>query len=124
MPNFTLKQIEAIRGKQEFYQLVIDGKGQLDIFESILEAKYKSEFKSLLVYMEFIANNCTLPNTKFREITPTKEKVKEYEFKSKHLRIYAIQKMNGKIIILGGYKNAQKKDIKRFRALKKQYLNT
>lgn len=72
--------------------------------------------------MEYLGNNGSLPKTKFRVVTPTGEKVKEYEFKSKHLRIYAIQKMNGKIIILGGYKNKQHKDFLRFRSLKKQLL--
>lgn len=125
MPKFVLKNIKSINGKQQFNQLVVDGNGQLDEFENDLkDTTYWSEFKTLLVYMHFVANNRTLPQTKFKDITPAKELVKEYEFKSKHLRIYAIHQPNGKIVILGGYKNNQKNDINKFRSLKKQYLDS
>ncbi len=125
MPKFVLKNIKSINGKQQFNQLVVDGNGQLDEFENDLkDTTYWSEFKTLLAYMDFVANNRTLPQTKFKDITPAKELVKEYEFKSKHLRIYAIHQPNGKIVILGGYKNNQKNDINKFRSLKKQYLDS
>ena len=72
--------------------------------------------------MEYLGNNKSLPKTKFRDVTPKGEKIKEYEFKSKHLRIYAIQKPMGKIIIPGGYKTNQAKDFIKFRSLKRQLL--
>ena len=72
--------------------------------------------------MNEVANNRTLPYTKFRDITPKKEKVKEYEFKEGDLRVYGISKYGGKIIILGGYKNKQKKDYRTFRSMKEQFL--
>ena len=125
MTKFTIERINAISCHQEFDQLVIAGTGQLDIFEKGLDdTTYQSEFKTLLAYMEYLGNNGTLPKTKFRDVTPKGEKVKEYEFKSKHLRIYAIQRNNGKIIILGGYKINQDKDFSRFRSLKKQLLTS
>ena len=72
-----------------------------------------------------VANLKMLPKEKMRDLTPKNEFVKEYEIKTKHLRIYFIhQKQKGKIIILGGFKNMQPKDIERFRVIKKQYLNT
>jgi hypothetical protein len=74
--------------------------------------------------MSFIANLNSLPHSKFKDITPDKEEIKEYEFKSKHLRIYCIKKPNGKIIILGGYKNNQSSDIIKFRSIKQQYLKS
>lgn len=37
-------------------------------------------------------------------------------------KIYAIKKENGKIIIFSGYKNRQKKDIRKFRSIKKRFL--
>jgi hypothetical protein len=116
MPKFTIAEIKAISCRQEFDQLVIDGEGQLDIFEKDLaDTTYKSEFKTLLTYMEYLGNNGSLPKTKFRDVTPKGEKVKEYEFKSKHLRIY---------VILGGYKSSQDKDFIKFRSLKKQFLSS
>jgi putative component of toxin-antitoxin plasmid stabilization module len=125
MPKFTIAEIKAISCRQEFDQLVIDGEGQLDIFEKDLaDTTYKSEFKTLLTYMEYLGNNGSLPKTKFRDVTPKGEKVKEYEFKSKHLRIYVVQQINGKIVILGGYKSSQDKDFIKFRSLKKQFLSS
>lgn len=125
MPKFALENIASVNGKQQFNQLVVDGSGQLDEFENDLkDTTYWSEFKTLLAYMDFVAKNRTLPQNKFKDITPAKELVKEYEFKSKHLRIYVIHQPNGKIVILGGYKNNQKNDINKFRSLKKQYLDS
>ena len=125
MSKFALKDIESINGKQTFNQLEVNGQKQLDNLEADLsDTTYISEFKTLLTYMEYTANNKTLPQTKFKDITPKKQQVKEYEFKSKHLRVYAIQQVNGKIIVLGGFKNNQKEDIKKFRSLKKQYLDS
>lgn len=123
MSKFALHNIEAINGKQLFFQLEINGTKQLDAFEEqLIGTRYFSEFKTALALMDFVANNKTLPDTKFKDITPKKEIVKEYEFKTKHLRIYAIHKPGGKIIVLGGFKNNQKSDIKLFRSIKKQFL--
>ena len=44
----------------------------------------------MLTYIEYIVNNKTVPKNKFKDITPQKELIKEYEFKSKHLRISEI----------------------------------
>ncbi|GAB3993535.1 hypothetical protein GCM10028807_28990 [Spirosoma daeguense] len=127
MSTFTLKKVEAVRAKQELDELVVDGIGQLEAFERLLketDMRFLSEFKTLLSYMEYAANGNSLPDTKFKDVTATGALVKEYEFKSKHLRVYAIKKTNGKIIILGGFKTNQKADFKRFRSLKEQYLNS
>ncbi len=133
MLKFTLKNILAVNGKQEFSELVIDAKndseleikGQLTEFEQSLKGtNYEIELKTILAYMSFLSNLNGLPKTKFKDITPDKEEVKEYEFKSKHLRIYCIKKPNGKIVILGGYKNNQPSDIIKFRSLKQQYLKS
>jgi len=125
MRKFTLKIIDSIKGKQTFEELVIDDdEGQLTKFEKELEGTtYLAEYKTLISYMDFVANLKPLPNNKFKELTTdSKEEFKEYEFKSKHLRIYCIQKFGGKIIVLCGKKSEQEKDLKEFRSLKKQYL--
>lgn len=127
MSTFTLKKVDTVRAKQELDELVVDGVGQLEAFETLLketDVRFLSEFKTLLSYMEYAANGNSLPDTKFKDVTPANTLVKEYEFKSKHLRVYAIKKANGKIIILGGFKTNQKTDFKRFRSLKEQYLNS
>ncbi|MBO4817231.1 MAG: hypothetical protein J5498_02970 [Bacteroidales bacterium] len=122
MPNFALQNIDAIQGNQSFEKLLVDGVAPFDTFEKNLETKYRRNLEKIYFYMDEVANNRPLPNTKFKDVTPKKEKVKEYEFKDGDLRVYGISKFGGKIIILGGYKNQQKKDFKTFRSLKERYL--
>ncbi len=125
MKEYSLNKIEEIDGKQVFYKLEIGGVCQFDEYvnEIIRDGQYIDEYASLIANMEDIANLKLLPKTKFRDITLSKkDKVKEYEFKTKHLRVYAIKNDAGKLILLGGYKNSQKKDINKFRALKDSYL--
>ena len=127
MPRFLLKKIDLIEGKQAFFKLYKDEKCEFDEFcnEIEQEGRYLSELKTAFAYLEMVANLKMLPKEKMRDLTPKNELVKEYEIKTKHLRIYFIhQKQKGKIIILGGFKNMQPKDIERFRVIKKQYLNT
>jgi putative component of toxin-antitoxin plasmid stabilization module len=124
MTKFALKRLEAVNCNQIVDKLIINDRCQFDDFEA--EARrnniYENEIGMIYSYLEYISNGSTLPNKHFRDITPVKQKVKEYEFKTKNLRVYAIKQTNGKIIIFGGYKNSQKKDIKQFRAIKKRFL--
>ncbi|HKK59727.1 MAG TPA: hypothetical protein VJ937_09625 [Salinivirga sp.] len=126
MTRYSLHKIDAIEGKQQFYKLGIDNKCQFDEYEEEIEnnGQYEEELASIYANMEDVANNKLLPNTKFKDITKGKSKVKEYEFKTKHLRVYAIKHPDGKLIIFGGYKNQQKKDIRKFRSIKNAYLKT
>jgi len=127
MPIFALKKIETIVGKQEFFEIIIDNKSQYDAFYFTIKdnKQYVSELKTLLTNMDMVANLQSLPETKFKDITPAKETVKEYEFKSKNLRAYAFHiKSTGKIVAYWGFKNSQKKDIVKFQSIKKQYLQS
>lgn len=149
MSKFVLKSIEGVKGKQLFKQLIIlddyadakkiqkeidakfenndkdkkaDKIGQLDIYEKKLEKKYKSSFRGILAIMNRVANLQPVPKMKFKDVTPKGELINEYEFKMGDLRVFAIKIPNGKLIILGGYKNTQPQDFNKFRSLKKQYL--
>ncbi len=125
MSKFALVRIDAIVGKQEFDKLFVDDNCEFDDFEKDVQKhqRYASELGMIYRYMEVVSDNKTPPSGKFKDITPEKELVKEYEFRTKHLRVYAIKKKNGKIIVLGGYKNRQPKDLRKFRSIKKRYLN-
>jgi len=127
MHTFALKKIEAIKGKQEFDKLIVDGKCPFDEFEAGLEKQYKSEIVSIYRYMQDVADLKLLPPEKFHfydknEKQRRKDGVREFEFKSKHLRVYGITKPNGKIIITGGTKAKQKPEQNEFRRLKSLYL--
>jgi putative component of toxin-antitoxin plasmid stabilization module len=151
MPKFVLKNIDAVRGVQQFKQLVKisdreneediqkhianveSGRilkderydqlhGILDDYEKTLQRIYKSSFRGIIAVMNLIAENESLPVNKFRDITPKGELIKEYEIKYKDLRVYAIKIPNGKLIILCGYKNQQSRDISKFRTLKNKII--
>ena len=129
MPTFALQKIEAIKGKQEFDKLIVDGKCPFDEFEKGLEKQYVSELVGIYSNMQDVADLKTLPPTKFHFYDLDKKKknkdgVREFEFKSKHLRVYGITKPNGKIIITGGTKSKQKTDQNEFRRLKNLYLTS
>ncbi len=124
MHTFALEKIKSVKGKQSFFKLIKHNKCYFDDFEADIKqtGNYQSELISLYVFMEYLAEGQSLPKTKFRDITPKKEVVKEYELKTKHLRLYLIKQQNGKVVVLGGQKNEQKKDLHQFRAIKKQFL--
>lgn len=125
MPKFALKKIRAVKGKINFYDLCIDGEKQFKSFCDSLEEIHNSEKTQLYARLDYIAQLKSLPKTKFRDLTPKKEDVKEFEIKTKNLRVYLIKiKQTGNVVVLGGHKNTQKKDIPKFRSLKKQYLDS
>ncbi len=65
-----------------------------------------------------------MPSTKCRDLTPKADVNKEYELKTKHLRLYIFhQSRIGRVIVFLGKKTTQKKDIKKFRSIKKQYFD-
>ena len=77
--------------------------------------------------MEDVSKMKLLPKTHFRSLKGAggrHRKVKEYEFKSRHLRVYAIQDSRGKLLVIGGFKNRQEKDLVKFRKLKDRYLDS
>lgn len=120
MPTFALEKIKAVVGKQEFVKLIIDGKCPFDEFEANVDKRYRPEIASLYSYMNDVSNLRSLPEQKFHPYdngTP-----REYEFKTKHLRVYCIEMPNGKLVILGGTKAKQKTDQSLFRKYKNQYI--
>ena len=125
MHIFALEKIDAIKGKQEFLKLKVDNKCLFDEFENSLESRYKSELIGIYSCMQEVANLKSVPETKFHFYDNNKKRkdgIREFEFKSKHLRVYGITQPNGKIIITGGTKAKQKDDQNEFRRLKNLYL--
>ncbi len=123
MKRISLNKIIEIDGKQNIFKLKINGKCLFDDFEKEVktQGQYYDELCSIYSLIEDVADNKLLPKKKFRDITRKNDRPKEYEFKSKHLRVYAIKGKDGKIIIMGGYKSNQKNDLKKFRKIKNEH---
>jgi mannose/fructose/N-acetylgalactosamine-specific phosphotransferase system component IIB len=146
MSKFVIKNIEAIKGRQQFKQLVIvsdevnadnlqlqinlkeakkenvEIMGILDLYENTLEKKYINSFYGIIAIMNRVANLQSVAANKFKDVTPDSEIIKEFEFKYQDLRVLAIKIPGGELVLVGGYKNQQKADFSRFHSLKKQYL--
>jgi putative component of toxin-antitoxin plasmid stabilization module len=125
MNKFALKDIEGVKGQISFKKLFIDGGCQYDEFcEQIKEdGNLKKQLVGVLSNMNQVAQLKRLPKQKFRDITPKNESVKEFEIKKGDLRVYVI-KEQGHIVVLGGKKGTQDEDIKKFRSIKKRYLDS
>ncbi len=125
MPKFELQKIDAIVGKQAFYKLLKDGNCEFDEFVAQIKAEgsFDKEITKIYALMQQIVELKTLPQEKFKELPNPKSEIKEYEIKTKHLRVYLFHQANtGKIIVTGGKKTTQDQDIAHFRETKKKYL--
>jgi hypothetical protein len=88
MSTFAFERIEAVVGKQQFDKLVVDGHAPFDEFEENIEEQYKSEMMRIYACMNDVANLKTVPKEKFHFYDNKKGGYREFEFKSKHLRVY------------------------------------
>jgi hypothetical protein len=127
MPKFELEKIDAIVGKQAFYKLLKDGICEFEEFVTQIKAEgsFNKEIMKIYALMQQVAELKTLPQEQFKLLPNPKSEIKEYEIKTKHLRVYLFhQAYTGKIIVIGGKKNTQDQDITHFREMKKMYLET
>ena len=123
MNTFALEKLEGVEGKQRFDKLVVDGVAPFDVFEQNVAATYSSELIGIYAVMNDVANLKSVPYNKFHPYSDGTDGLREYEFKSKHLRVYAVEQVGGKIIVIGGTKATQKKDESEFRRLKHLIIN-
>lgn len=124
MNTFATKPVESIKARQLVEELFINGEGQLAKFEdSLLGTTYEAELRTLLRYIEHFANGNSCGD-RMLYLKGVPDGVTEYEFRTKHIRIYVIQQVGKKIIIyLGIKKKADSRDlIAAFRTVKIQYL--
>jgi hypothetical protein len=83
-----------------------------------------SKLATAIRIIEEKSNLNRYPKTKFREIQGHKLKCKVFEAKSGIIRIYLFhEEKTGRIIITGGLKDNQKKDLKSILKIKKEYNN-
>jgi len=126
MRKFTTQIVDAIRAKELVEELIINDLPVLEQFELYLTGTtYLTEVRSLLTYIEHFANGGNI-GKKCKILKGGNKKVTEYEFISKHLRLYGIQMPGKKLIIYGGIKRqADSSDnITAFRLICYEYLDT
>ena len=129
MSKFVPKLIEEVSIQVSVYKLLINDKCQFDEFFN--NNKDKVEYKNQLGQIQNILLSIgsdeleKLPPAKFKILKRDKKDSHiDYEIKTKSFRVYLIKdKKLGKIIVLGGFKKNQPKDIKKLRSIKKSYFN-
>ena len=126
MITFALHYLEEFTGRLKIFKLVVNERCEYDEFERQIETEgsYSSELVTIQTRLHEISDGKLLPKEKFRNITPKKELIKEYEIKTRHLRVYMFHEdKTGRIIVCGGKKTSQPKDINRFRRIKMDFFN-
>jgi len=126
MSIFALKSIDVIVGRIKIFKLMVNNKCEFDEFENQVqtEGSYSSELLTIQTRLQDIADGKLLPKEKFRNITPKMEFVKEYDIKTRHLRVYLFhEEKTGRVIVCGGKKVTQDKDIGHFRRIKREYFD-
>jgi putative component of toxin-antitoxin plasmid stabilization module len=126
MNKFAITLIDEIVGLLRIFKLLVNNRCEYDEFEKLIktEGTWSSELVTIQTRLQDVADGKLLPEAKFRNITPKKELIKEYEIKTRHLRVYMFhEEKTGRVIVCGGKKLTQKKDIFHFRRIKKEYFN-
>ena len=126
MYKFALAYISEISGRLKIFKLIVNNHCEFDEFEQKIakEVSNALELVTIQVRLQEIADGKLLPKEKFRNITPKRELVKEYEIKTRHLRVYLFhEEKTGRVIVCGGKKTTQDKDMNHFRRIKRAYFN-
>ncbi len=126
MPKFVIKQIEEIVGRVAFYKLEVDGKCPFDEFWKEIEndGNMSKELNTIQARMGQIANMVHIPGDKYHKLEGNNDERTEFEIKTKNLRVYLFHETGtGKIVVIGGKKKDQMRDIEQFRNLKSAYKN-
>lgn len=115
--GYEIKDCDLVNNRNgyTFKKMYINGVCQFDDFYEEVHAS-KNEYKNLVAIMALMQcfSDIILPKEKFRQIKDIGRN-DVYEFKKKGLRVYVLLCKPDVVIILGGYKKDQKKDISRLK---------
>jgi len=107
---------ELCKNKKSVFQSFVD---EIEIDGNLLD-----NLAGALRIIEDTANLNRRPKTKFRELKDHGLKCKLYEAKSGIIRIYLFhEEKTGRVIVTGGVKDNQDKDIKTVKKIIKDYYN-
>ena len=124
MVKFTLEKIRQIKEGFPFFKLVKNGECYFNDFIKSLQKSYDAEIESIFSRMRYLSMGKLLPKNKFRIIKGIN--IGEFdigELKTRKLRVYMIiDKQKNHILVLGGLKKNQKKDIKKFKSIAFEYF--
>jgi hypothetical protein len=127
MSIFVVVEFDQFKTKQKVNKLIRDGRCLADEFINEIRAdkNLAPELSELFATIEDVANNKIVPPNRYKILHLRKNlNYTPYEAKSKHLRLYLFfDKEKGQIIIFGGKKGSQAKDLKNFEKRITEYSN-
>ena len=115
-PNTKIKVLELCKNDESLFQSFIS--------EIEKDKKLFNQLSGAVSIIENSANLRTMPKAKFRPIEGHNLNCKVYEAKKGSIRVYLFHQENtGRIIVTGGKKGNQKKDIKSIIKTIQDYYN-
>lgn len=134
LPAFSVQPIEQVGGKRLFYKLFKQGNCQFDNFivQLAAEGAYTHDLDTLFNTLDQLAKLRPLRGNKHHPLGESYThqahgvaiRVREWEIKTKQLRLYYIHlPPTDDVVIFFGKKNTQAADISQFQGLVKQYLD-
>jgi hypothetical protein len=134
MPRFALSKLDGLDAlphiRIPIYKLEVNGYCEYDAWRAKIQADgtYADELRTLDTLILSHAQMKPLAPSKYKELSRRKKSdaVKDYEFRSRNLRIYLFKLPEGKVIVLGGHndKKQQEQEIARMRGLKQNYYDS
>ncbi|MBQ2784098.1 MAG: hypothetical protein IJE99_03770 [Alistipes sp.] len=120
--DYTFKICELIKNQNgiTFYKLFINDHCQFDEFlDEVNRVQITRKKFSDLISRMGCFGDYMMPQKYLRQIKEVKEK-DIYEFKKDDIRIYVKLEKPNVFIILGGFKNSQKKDIQQVKKIRRE----
>ncbi|MEZ4874991.1 MAG: hypothetical protein R2793_05965 [Flavobacteriaceae bacterium] len=130
MSKFAVERIKEVSINFNVYKLIINKKSHFDNFfnEFKDDKNYNIELGQIQSILSFIGSGeeDKIPYNKYKPLKRNKkDPYIDYEIKTSNLRVYLFKDAAlGKIIVLGGKKKSQTKDIEKFRKIKADYFNS
>lgn len=127
MTIFTLAKVDAFDTSSTVWKLLRNGRCYVDEFlEEVKKDKnVRQEWLEMIATIYDAASGKLLPKKRFRKLSLAKSfAFQAYEVKSFSLRLYMITEYKtGKILVCGGRKKTQLKDIERLIRIIKEYTH-
>ena len=117
--KFALIRIAELRCRIPWYKLMIEGRCLYDDFlvEVGRDGNLSRQLGRAVDIMELYGDGLILPGRMPKNVSRRGDPVSLHEIKTNDLRIYFVRDGPGAIVVLGGRKSTQRKDIKRFRRI-------
>jgi len=131
MSEFTLEFIPVPDSVTSYFKLHIDNRCPIEDFWNEIEkaGNHAHELNVIQTVIERLAQKKPVSPNRFKELKhrSKKDDYRDYEIRTKHLRVYLFEDEEaGKIIVLGARKDPkkQKRDIARMRGIKLEYFES